>query len=86
MKKTKFEKIKEQQEKARNKEILYRVEEILKYKPDITSDLLLEAVKQLHIYGYVLPDKLQKLLLPGYKIIEIATNNEVNKQWNKMKW
>lgn len=79
MKKTKFEKIKEQQKKARNKEILYFVEQIFKYKGEGVNNLLKDIVTNLHIFGYLSPENLQKLLAPCYKIVEANTGNEVTK-------
>ena len=77
MKKTKFEKIKEQQKKARNKEILYRVNELFKYEAEGAINILKDVVTQLHMYGYLYPKDMQKHLLPGYKIVEATTNKEV---------
>lgn len=79
MKKTKFEKIKKQQKKARNKEITYRIDKLFKYGADEAVEILKDVVEQLHIFGYLHPKDMEKHLLPGYKIIETTTDKEENK-------
>lgn len=68
--KTKFEKIQEQRKKARNKEILFRVDAILNYKSNAVIDVLEDIVKNLQLYNYLYPEDMEKHLLPGYKIID----------------
>ena len=75
MNKTKFEKIKEQQKKARNKEIIWRVKEIFKYDNEEVTEDLRYIVTKLHIFGKMGVNDIDKLLPKGYKIVE-ATENE----------
>lgn len=79
MSKTKFDKIIGQQKKARNKEILYRVEQILYYDKTTTINILLDIVTLLHQQepSYLHPFDVIKHFPPGYKIIDEALDNEV---------
>lgn len=76
MRKTKFQRIKEQQKKARNKEIIWRVKKIFKYdNEEVTKDLEY-IVTQLHIFGKMGINEIKKLLPRGYQIIE-ENENEI---------
>lgn len=79
MRKTKFEKIKEQKKKVLNKEILYYVDKILSYQDDV-CELLLKIVIDLNKYGKLSGSYLKNYLLYGYELIEKlddeVTNNE----------
>lgn len=79
MSKTEFEKIIEQQKKARNKEILYRVNKILKYDKKETINILLDIVTLFHQQEpkYLYPQDIIQHFPPGYKIIDTINNIEV---------
>lgn len=77
MSKTKFEKIREQQKKGRNKEILYRVKEIFKYDNEEVTEDLRYIVTQLHIFGKMGVNDIEKLIPRGYKIVEVNNNDNI---------
>lgn len=70
--KTRFEKIREQQKKARNKEILYRVKEIFKHDNEEVTEDLRYIVTKLHVFGKMGVDDINKLIPRGYEIVEVT--------------
>lgn len=77
MRKTKFEKIKEQQKKARNKDIIWSVKHILEYDSEKVVEILKDVIYDLHYCRSISPGTINKHLDPWYKLIKTTPNNEV---------
>lgn len=69
--KTKYERIKEKQKKARNEEILYQVKRLFNsYDDDKICEILKDIIIQLNTFGSI--RKIEKYIPQGYKLVEIA--------------
>lgn len=75
MKKTKYERIKEKQKKARNEEILYRVKKLFNsYDNDKICEILKDIIIQLDTFGSI--RQIEKYIPQGYQIVEITEEVE----------
>lgn len=77
MRKTKFEKIKEQQKKARDKGILWRVKHILEYDNEKVVETLIDVIYDLHYHLRISSETINKHLKPFYKLVETNPEDEV---------